>query len=305
MAIVRIQDLFKGAGASQNFVFVFKANLKTSLGSFASVPTVIPVDATLNENYSLSSEMTENEVQSGSVLTDHIHIRPQTISVKCVISESPVFFVPSAAQALIDLGVNRSFEALSGATRGTISRSRFAPVLGSFEKYANDFVSGKISAKVLGDGRRPRSDVQRTFWISFLKARFHEKQTFKIQTQIDVLDNVFFESISFDRTYDMGDSIIFDCVLKELRVIKSDVVITNKAGYAHRPVARGNAPLRAIALGLSGSGGGGIASEALENVRQVFPSLPAGAVTALENKIITPINKAEKKLRGFFSNLFN
>ena len=82
-------------------------------------------------------------------------------------------------------------------------------------------------------------------------------------------------------------------------------MITNRAVLLNKPVDRGNLPLRAVNLGLSGSGGGGIAAEALQATRQVFPSLPAGAISSLENKIITPLATAKKKLNSFLSGLFD
>ena len=293
MAILRIQDLFSQPGQSQNFEFIFRAQIKDQdSDSFKVAPVIIPVDTTTSEDYTLQTQITDNEVQSGETITDHIHILPQKVSIKGIISETPLTFTTALTQAAVDLGVNASFDFLSGTTGFRAFANRLSPVLGGIEKYAKNFVSGAVSTGILGEN--DRKGAQSFFWKHFLEARFLDKEPFKIRSGLTVLNNVFFENISFNRTKDIGNSLVFECTLKEIRFIKSQVIVTNReGGENHTPQNRGDVTVNEFRNGsLTGQNEQG-------EVEQTFPKPPPGIITNVKNQITTGTREAKSKVLNF------
>ena len=236
MAIVNIQDIFR-TDRKKSFSFIFKQKIQDDFGNFTITPLVVPVDATLDENYSLTTTITQNEIQSGEIITDHIHILPQTVTVRCIVSEAPVFFLPSIARSLINAAVDRGFQALASTTQGSLLGSGLTPILGAIEKYAPTFIAGKLTYALLGSENR--ADIKRLFWQQYLKARFKEKAPFEIKSEVDNIKNVFFESINFDNDYSIGESIIFTATLKEIRVVQASIVRTSAGAAFHSLVRAG------------------------------------------------------------------
>lgn len=289
MPIVHIQEFFKQEEEKQNFVFIIKSQLRPQ-GSqnFEERKGYIPVDATITENYTLSSVITDHEVQDGGIISDHIHIKPERVTIKAIVSESPVFFYPAALQALVDFGVKKSFDIVSGATGYRSFARRISPVLAGFEKYAREFFSSSISSAIFNDPSGNRKGAQRNFWEFVLKDLMYKKELFSIQSGLQTLDNVFFESITFDRNYKIGDSLVFNCTLKQVRVVSSNIKITGKPGGENNDsVDRGAVAPREVNVSLPTA------------EDQGFPSLPVGAVEEIVDKVRIPLEKAKEEVVDF------
>jgi hypothetical protein len=59
------------------------------------VVTEIPLDARVSSTYRFSSEITEFPVESGATITDHVHLRPDEITLEGVVSDTPVNELPT------------------------------------------------------------------------------------------------------------------------------------------------------------------------------------------------------------------
>lgn len=55
-------------------------------------PEYFEVDAAINEDHDLSAEVTEFPVEKGSIISDHMIIKPDEITISCVFSDTPVSF---------------------------------------------------------------------------------------------------------------------------------------------------------------------------------------------------------------------
>lgn len=80
------------------FGILFK-NQRTVIGSSVSVPGFagpvggiggIVIDATISEEHNTSCDLTENPVEDGAKITDHVQIKPAELSIEGVISDSPL-----------------------------------------------------------------------------------------------------------------------------------------------------------------------------------------------------------------------
>jgi len=59
------------------------------------VITEIPLDARVGSVYRFSSEITQYPVESGATITDHVHLRPDEISLEGMVTDTPVNELPT------------------------------------------------------------------------------------------------------------------------------------------------------------------------------------------------------------------
>lgn len=59
------------------------------------VITEIPLDARVGSTYRFSSDVTEFPVESGAMVSDHVHRRPDEISIEGMVSDTPVSELPT------------------------------------------------------------------------------------------------------------------------------------------------------------------------------------------------------------------
>lgn len=52
----------------------------------------ITVDASIDEDHTLTCDVTENPVEDGANITDHVHLRPAELKINGVISDTPLDF---------------------------------------------------------------------------------------------------------------------------------------------------------------------------------------------------------------------
>ena len=86
--------------------------LRQTIGGVAG----IVIDATVSEEHLSEAELTENPVEDGVVVTDHVHLKPAQLTIQGVISDSPLgYAVIGNIQNLV-----RSVSALFGRSSRSI-----------------------------------------------------------------------------------------------------------------------------------------------------------------------------------------
>ena len=120
---------------------------------FAGSPKSVFVDCTLAETHTLTSNITQNPIESGSYLSDHIHNLPRSISLRGAITSRPLDIVSAIVRTPI--------RAFVSTTAGLILN----PILGGYEKYLSSAATGIISERVFGvDTGGKRSGVGKAYW---------------------------------------------------------------------------------------------------------------------------------------------
>lgn len=236
MAIRRLDDLFSGGGREERFQFVFQRGDRLPSGDYSGKPVVVPVDATESETYSLGASITDHEIQSGAVLSDHIHLLPQRVEIRAIVSEAPLFAVGALSRAGAQAAFSAGTNIVSGATEGNFFGNVSKPVIGAVNKYAPTQLTGKIAADVLGYQNRPQA--QQDFWRNWLKKQRAEKTPFKIVSGLDAVEHVFFESITFERKPSEGASLVFSATLKEIRYVSDKRTATGRAAELQPSIPR-------------------------------------------------------------------
>jgi hypothetical protein len=59
------------------------------------VVTEIPLDARVGGSYRFEAEITQFPVESGAQITDHVHLRPDVITLEGMVSDTPVTSIPT------------------------------------------------------------------------------------------------------------------------------------------------------------------------------------------------------------------
>ncbi len=81
------------------FSLVFGARRRVRFGVAVSdefLPVgAVELDASLNETHSSSVDVTQHPVEDGADITDHVRIKPETISITGVVTNTPLIFLAS------------------------------------------------------------------------------------------------------------------------------------------------------------------------------------------------------------------
>lgn len=166
------------------------------LDTIFKIPTkaqisVMKIDASLRENHERSAEATENEVEDGAIITDHVRLKNRTVTLDCMISDAPV--------SILGLGVSTD----------------------DFLGAAKDFSGGDKSAfegLVKAERKKPAEA-----W-KYLNELLEKRQPFSIVTALQRYENMVITKLSAPRTPENGRSLMFTVELKQLTIVKSQVV---------------------------------------------------------------------------------
>lgn len=178
---------------------IFGATEKAQIG-------VMTLDAALQENHRRSAIVTENEVEDGTTISDHIKLNPETLSLDGIISATPVSLVTSVIGTGISAGIQAAANALGGGVLGNIGGSLVGAGAGS------------IAGLVTGSPRDPADAFK------YLEELFVNRETFEVITALKKYENVVIESLDVPRNVTIGNSLRFTINFKQIRIVKSQLV---------------------------------------------------------------------------------
>lgn len=70
------------------------------IAGLEDVITEIPLDAKISTTHIFGSSITEFPVESGSSITDHVHLAPVQLSIEGYVSDSPISILPTTMTAM-------------------------------------------------------------------------------------------------------------------------------------------------------------------------------------------------------------
>ena len=119
------------------------SRLSADLPKFLNTTTGIVVDATISEEHTSSCDLTENPVEDGAKVTDHVQLKPSELTIEGVISDSPLgYAIIGNIQNLVRSAENlfgkssRSTDAFNELLKLQKSRQPFTVVTG-LKRYTN------------------------------------------------------------------------------------------------------------------------------------------------------------------------
>lgn len=162
---------------------IFKIPTKAQIG-------FLKLDASIRETHSRTAVITENEIEDGAIINDHINQKPKSLTITGEISDTPI--------SILGLGVSSD------------------DILGR----ADQFVDGDKSAfegLISNDSRTPAEAWE------YLNQLFINGTPFSIVTSLERYENMVFSSLSAPRDSKNGKNLIFTAELKEVRIVSTSV----------------------------------------------------------------------------------
>lgn len=164
---------------------VFKIPTKSQIG-------FLKLDASLSETHNRTATITDNEVEDGSIISDHVKLSPKTLSINGMVSDTPV--------SILGLGVSTD------------------DVLGA----ANDFLDGKKAGSeglVKNQTRTPKEAWQ------YLNELMENRTPFSVVTALQRYENMILTSLSAPRSAQNGKSLVFNAELRQIQIVRSSTTI--------------------------------------------------------------------------------
>jgi hypothetical protein len=85
------------------FSLIFGSKRRVRIGNAVSddfLPIgAVQLDASLNETHSGSVDVTQHPVEEGADITDHVRIKPETLSITGIVSNTPLIFLASLRES--------------------------------------------------------------------------------------------------------------------------------------------------------------------------------------------------------------
>lgn len=175
------------------------------------------VDATISETPSYDAEPTDYAVEEGPDVTDNIRLKPVTLQIEGLVSETPITLKAQAAGLLTALGANAAgkkggFNASLGAVAGGF--------IGS--KLFKDTVQGSDA-----DGNERAlnpADVAR----KVLEDTWKNKRVFTVVTKRRKYSNMVITKLTFPRSLTDGKALKFSVSLKQIRIVSPETIAITK-----------------------------------------------------------------------------
>lgn len=160
------------------------------------------LDMTRNISHINNATPTDNPIEDGSDITDHIDVDPKTLSFEGIMSEAPITLIAAAIGNVA--GAVPMFTGVEGTPVGTIF-SGVAATLGG----------------LLLNGQDNRA--QEAF--NALQQIQDDGILVTIITGLRVYNNMFLASFNPTQTSDIGGSLSFTATFREIRLVQSESVV--------------------------------------------------------------------------------
>ena len=199
MALVSIlidkvtEKIDKVPGRQRGTTISFKETLPTE-----NIPD-FHIDVTMTENHSFEAEATENPVEEGVVISDHIDLKPESFTITGVISDTPLAFGASVQ------GASTAAGAFVGKT-----------VLGPLGALAG-VGAGALAGTLVGGSNRMKNA------FDHLRDLQTKRVPFTVITGLRRYTDMVVTSLTINRDGKSGRSFNFTAVLKQIRIVKSKV----------------------------------------------------------------------------------
>jgi len=152
----------------------------------------LKLDASISETHKKTAKVTENEIEDGSTVSDHVKLAPQELTMECIVSDTPI--------SILGLGVSTD------------------DVLGA----ANSFLDGKknsFEGLAKNERRTPKEAWE------YLNNLINDRTPFSVVTALQRYEDMILVSLSAPRTAKNGKDLLFTAELKEIRIVKSSTVL--------------------------------------------------------------------------------
>lgn len=182
---------------------IFKIPTRAQIG-------FLKLDASISETHKRTAQITDNEVEDGVVVSDHVRLTPKTLSLTGQVSSDPV--------TILGLGV--SSDDILGAAKDFTGgdKQAFTSLKDSFLSQFKSKKNASLEDLVKRPNRKPKEA-----W-DYLNELLENRIPFSIVTGLQRYENMILTSLSSPRSASDGKSLIFTAELREIIVVESATV---------------------------------------------------------------------------------
>lgn len=162
---------------------------------------VLQIDATLSETHDSDVDIATHAVEEGVDISDHIRIKPVSLTIDGIVTDTPFTIQAQIAGVLS-----------SGAVALTSK-------LGAFTGLAGGVITGAAIGKALGLSSNRAKDA-----YHFLRELQLQRQTFNVVTGLKLYRNMVLESLSVPREVSTGKAIRFTARMREIKIVSMELV---------------------------------------------------------------------------------
>lgn len=159
--------------------------------------TIFTIDCTMKESHSRKSDATEFEIEDGSTISDNIIIKPFTLEIEGMISDSPL----SLKQALL-------------TTTAQVVGNKIAGQLGSLVGLAGLSLFNALA----------KSGSPSVAAYGQLLALQENKMPIDIVTSLNRYTNMYMTNLTAPRDNATGDALVFNVSFSQLRIVKPQTI---------------------------------------------------------------------------------
>jgi hypothetical protein len=168
--------------------------------------SVIEFDASLAETHTRSAEVSQNEIEDGSNVSDNVRLKPRKLQIKGLISDAPIGLLGSA----VGLGVASASQLASKAA----SNKALGTILGT----AAGTAVGSVAGIITGSPRDPKK-----VWRA-LDEIYEAREPFTVVTALQRYENMVITELSAPRSSTVGKGLEFDVTLEQVRIVQSSAI---------------------------------------------------------------------------------
>jgi hypothetical protein len=180
-----------------------------------------PIDVTKAINTTMSAQVTKFPVEGGGQITDHVQVEPLSMSLDCLISESPSQQLLTIASSIASGVINSTgaFQGLSGTFASAAASSAVSDLAGAI-----GLQGGKSAnySRLLTERRANDPDFPKRA-LKGLISMLENGVPFTIRTFFteDIYQNMLITSLNFSQTPAEGGSLAFTMNCEKITVVKA------------------------------------------------------------------------------------
>lgn len=184
-----------------------RPSIETSLDGVTK--TIITMDVSISETHSRTAVISQNEIEDGSNVADHVKLNPEKLTIEGLVSDSPVGVLQSA----IGAGLSSASQLAAGAASKALG-----PVAATAVGSAVGLAGGSIAGLLTGQNRNPKD------MFKLLDDLWRKRQPFTMVTALEKYDNMIITDLTVPRSASIGKSLRFTMSLEKVQIVSSSIV---------------------------------------------------------------------------------
>jgi hypothetical protein len=168
---------------------------------------LMELDVSSNEEHEATATLTMNEIEDGSNINDHIVLNPEKLTIKGVVSETPLGLAALAGSAITAVA------GAVGAAQTGMGGALATAAIGS--------IGGLVASAMGPDGpasRKP-SDV-----FEYLNELRNKRVPFEIVTALKLYTDMVLTALSVPRSISTVKTLEFSATFEKCRIVKAETV---------------------------------------------------------------------------------